>query len=227
MVNKMKQALKRFSSGQALVEFTIMFPVLLIMLSGLMEFGFMMNEYLDVLDGAREAARFGADINPFTDSYADEEDYYRNVAILAEQTMAPVRICIDPPPAPPPLPAPQECEYQADRIIKGDVVISVFGVADTSSGMVVTRFPGGGITPTPGQWSKYGLENSEITTAEVIAMLDPGAPNTGIVIVEVFYHYDQKFRLPWITAFVPDPIRVRSHTIMPAVAAEPTPTPLP
>jgi hypothetical protein len=37
--------------GQSLVEFTVMLPVLLIMLSGLVEYGILLNYYLDIIDG--------------------------------------------------------------------------------------------------------------------------------------------------------------------------------
>jgi hypothetical protein len=87
---------------------------------------------------------------------------------------------------------------------------------------VISRYPSGS-----GEWSKYGKETSQFATSDLSALIDPGAPNTGVVVVEVFYDYPQKFKLPWITAFVPDPIKVRTLTIMPLVAAEPTPTPLP
>ncbi len=39
-------------------------PVLAIMLSGLIEFGFALNQFLNILDAAREGARFGADGDP-------------------------------------------------------------------------------------------------------------------------------------------------------------------
>ena len=50
--------------GQSLVEFTVLLPLLLMMISGLIEFGFMLNYYLDMIDAAREAARFAADDDP-------------------------------------------------------------------------------------------------------------------------------------------------------------------
>src|SRR3990172_781805 len=50
--------------GQSLVEFTILLPVLLVMISGLIEFGFMLNYYLDVIDASREAARWAAGDDP-------------------------------------------------------------------------------------------------------------------------------------------------------------------
>lgn len=51
-------------TGQALVELSIALPVLLILLLGVMEFGFMFSSYLGLLHGAREgvrAAALGAD----------------------------------------------------------------------------------------------------------------------------------------------------------------------
>ncbi len=47
--------------GQSLVEITLLLPVLLIVVSGLLEFGFILNEYLTVMDAARNAARFSSD----------------------------------------------------------------------------------------------------------------------------------------------------------------------
>jgi hypothetical protein len=49
------------SLGQSMVELALLFPVLLILLSGLVEFGFILNEYLSVMDAARNAARFASD----------------------------------------------------------------------------------------------------------------------------------------------------------------------
>ncbi|HEX6988797.1 MAG TPA: TadE/TadG family type IV pilus assembly protein [Bacillota bacterium] len=51
-------------AGQALVELSIALPVLLLLLLGVMEFGFMFSSYLGLLHGAREgvrAAALGAD----------------------------------------------------------------------------------------------------------------------------------------------------------------------
>ena len=44
----------KIRKGQSLVEFTIMLPVLLIMLSGLVEAGIALNVYLDLIDTTRE-----------------------------------------------------------------------------------------------------------------------------------------------------------------------------
>jgi Flp pilus assembly protein TadG len=45
--------------GQALVEFTIILPILLIVVMGILEFGIMLNSYLAIENAAREGARAG------------------------------------------------------------------------------------------------------------------------------------------------------------------------
>ena len=54
-------SLKRKSKGQGLIETALIIPVLLIVLSGLLEFGFLLNDYLAMQDAARNAARFASD----------------------------------------------------------------------------------------------------------------------------------------------------------------------
>src|SRR6185503_15045729 len=48
------------------------------------------------------------------------------------------------------------------------------------------------------------------------------APNSAAIAVEIFYAYDQVLKLPWITPFVPDPIKMWTYTIAPVPAAEPS-----
>ena len=62
--------------GQSIVEFTLLLPLLLMMLSGLIEFGFMLNEYLDLIDTTRETARYLSDQPPFTAGTEYREDFY-------------------------------------------------------------------------------------------------------------------------------------------------------
>jgi nucleoside-specific outer membrane channel protein Tsx len=70
-------------------------------------------------------------------------------------------------------------------------------------------------------------QSSRFSTADIASRLDMSAPNTGYVLVEIFYNYYQKLSLPWITAFVHDPVMLHAFTIMPLTSAEPTPTPIP
>ncbi|WP_291642870.1 TadE/TadG family type IV pilus assembly protein [Clostridium sp.] len=45
--------------GQSLVEFSILLPILLLVLMGILEFGLMLNSYLTINNSAREGARLG------------------------------------------------------------------------------------------------------------------------------------------------------------------------
>jgi hypothetical protein len=190
------------ASGQSMVEFVVILPILLIMISGLIEFGFLLNYYLDLIDGARDGARFGANVDPLLidDGISDCVNttwLYRLVPCVVMQSLAP-QVVLDP--------------------TSDDIVISAFSVA---GGLVTARFP------DADGWTLSGNHVSEFTTAEINAMLDPAAPNTGLVLVEVFYDYQMVMALPWITAFVPNPVVLHAYTIMPNTFVEPTPTPSP
>lgn len=45
--------------GQSLVEFSIILPLLLLVVMGIVEFGMMLNSYLTINNAAREGARYG------------------------------------------------------------------------------------------------------------------------------------------------------------------------
>lgn len=205
------------AKGQGLVETAILLPVLLIVLSGLLEFGFLLNEYMTLQDAVRNAARYASDSDyRYRDSQVNCEttiDFYRQTACLVNRELS------------------REAPYVGLNLANGrdDVVISVFSV-EGPSGVMAARFP-----EDVGEagWSMAedftGTRNqfSTFSTAEMQAKLRGFAPNTGYVLVELFYSYDQKLKLPWITAFVPDPILLRPYAVMPNSSAEPTPTPEP
>ncbi|MDS0525888.1 pilus assembly protein [Clostridium sp. SHJSY1] len=46
-------------NGQALVEFAIILPILLILVMGILQFGMMLNSYLAIENATREGARAG------------------------------------------------------------------------------------------------------------------------------------------------------------------------
>ena len=246
----------RARSGQSLIELALALPVLLLMLTGLMEFGFALNHYLNALDAAREGARFASDGDPLVrdsgNSTCSSLDFYVQTACVAEQTLDPIQL----------------------NPAHDDIVISVFRVLN---GHIIDRWPNCRPTnpddcpndpstypPTNGEWHLWGKGNqcnngmdddgdgavddgcvnpadaigpaestcieatdltchpSHFTTADVEARLDPTAPNTAVILVEVFYAYEQILKLPWLTPFVPDPIRMHSYTIIPVPAAEPS-----
>ncbi len=197
---------KRLPLGQSLVEVALFFPILLIVFSGLIEMGFWLVDYLAVVDAARNAARFASDNYYYIrDSNTDcttTHDFYRQAAcdVLTELKQERPKIVLD--------------------TASDDIVVSAVSVLQNYG--VVARFP-----PPNGWWSYYGHFGSQVSNAEINSRLDLSAPSTGLVVVEVFYHYHQRLKLPWIQAFIPDPILIHAVAIMPLVSAEPTPTPSP
>jgi Flp pilus assembly protein TadG len=205
---KLKGRRRAKSRGQSIVEFMVLLPVLIMMLSGLIEFGFMLNYYLDLIDAAREAARFAANDDPLhndaTGVYQDPNPgFYLRTQTVALQSLnigSGGQITLNP---------------SVD-----DVVISAYGVI---GGNVTQRFPSG-----TGEVSLYSNKNSGLDTVnDIEAKLDSLAPNTGLVSVEIYYDYHMVLGLPWIKAFVPDPVTLYAYSIMPNPHVEPTPTPLP
>ncbi|HSB89064.1 MAG TPA: TadE/TadG family type IV pilus assembly protein [Anaerolineales bacterium] len=197
---------RRRTRGQSLVEFTILLPVLLIMISGLIEFGFMLNYYLDLIDAARESARWAAGDDPIHDDNTGaiidpNPNFYlrtQQVALDSIDVGSGGQISLDP--------------------ATDDVVISAFAV---TGGSVGTRYPSGSPLGLP----LYNRHTSSFTSAEVTALLNPVAPNTGVVLVEIYYDYHMILGLPWIKLFVPDPVTLYAYSMMPNANVEATPTP--
>ena len=202
-----KKEKTRKQKGQSLVEVALVFPLLLMMLSGLIEFGFMLNFYLSLTDSSRETARFFSNFDPFDDNGHDDiNGFYEPAAVFLLENLQPInssdtsrKILLDP---------------GAD-----DVIISVISV---SSGNV-SRYP----HINGGEYRKYGNEVSRFSNADIKARLVDSAPDTGILLVEVLYNYHQVMALPWLSPFLPDPVMLHGYTMMPLSAAEPTPTPRP
>ncbi|NOR90628.1 MAG: hypothetical protein GQ524_10290 [Anaerolineales bacterium] len=191
---------RKKSRGQSIVEFMVLLPLLVMMLSGLIEFGFMLNFYLDLIDGAREIARFGANLDPLEadDGIMDcvnSTYFYRLLPCMADQVLS-EQVVLNP--------------------ATDDLVISAIAAA---GGSVTLRLP------DADGWSYKGNHVSKFTTADITGMLNAAAPATGMVMVEVYYDYHMVLGLPWITMFVPDTITLHAYSIMPNAYVEPTPTP--
>lgn len=186
--------------AQSLVEFAITLPLLLMILGGVVEFGFALNYYLSLIDATREAARFYSNEDPFTAGGADDMTFYSDTAAM-------VRASLDPQVVNP--------SYQGRRIVldpgNDDVIITAFSA---SNGNVI-RFP------SSGSYHLYNNESPVFTDSAIESLLVSGAPNAGILLVEVHYNYHQVLRLPWLLVFVPDPFIMRAYTIMPLAAAQP------
>ena len=207
---------KRKRRGQSLVEFTLMLPILLMLLSGVIEYGFMLNFYLDVIDAARETARFAANDDPIRNDLTGlptpwNLGFEGRAQLLAKQSLDAAsdgRIDWLP---------PVDCST-----IRGDVVLSAFSVLGNT---VDKRYPVGtgdtGVSMCPA--NGY---TSKMTIADVNSILSGASiPNSGFVLIELYYEYEMVLGLPWIQAIVPDPMILYAYSIMPNTNLEPTPTP--
>ncbi len=202
--------------GQSFVEFAILLPVLLILFSGLIEFGFALNMYLDLVDTAREVARFTADANPFPEGEGLQasrysEGFYLDASALADYTLG----------------MAQQIELNTET---DDVVISIFQVegGQVRQDRIPPEFSDGRIDnlSNGGEagWRLHGNYKSRIGSADVQQRIDRMGeipPDTGVVLVELFYEYKMKMGFPWITAFVDNPVLMHAYTFAPNPAARP------
>jgi hypothetical protein len=229
--------------GQSLVEFALMAPLLLLILSGLFEFGFMFNHYLAVLDAARNASRFSSDswydMRDGDTICTSTQDFYRQAACLAVQELASqhptISLCLKG--------HPVTADCPGDYASQDDVIVSVFSVLRNSAApasAVITRFPDD-IACTESGWSyasdlmgqnqcvdRTGLHASHFSSADIQARLRSGAPSTGFVLVEINNNYNMVLGLDWISQFIGDAdgqIQLYIYALWPLVSAEPTSTP--
>jgi len=214
--------------GQSMVELALLFPVLLILLSGLIEFGFILNQYLTLMDSARNAARFASDGLYYQwDNVQDcsTHHFYRQTACLVNQELSMEAPAIKMNDNGTPNNTNDDFLDPADG---NDIIISVFSF--TKNQGITDRHPGG----DESGWSyavdlDYASDKvSRFSSSDVTdSMVDLNSPNTGYILIEIFYNYDHTLKLPWISAVIDDPLLLHSYAFMPLTSAEPTPTPSP
>lgn len=193
-----KRLVKLLKGGQSMVEFAIFLPILLMLLTGVVEFGFMLNQYLSLLHGTRQAARYYSVFTPFNPDGSDNADFYNGAVLEVQNSIRPLKL-----------------DENVD-----DIVVTVFSISENGS---VQRFPKPG--GMGGGWHWRNNDASRFTDEVLNSRLTTGAPATGALLIEVFYDYHHVLGLPWLTAFVPNPTTLYAYTFMPLSAAEPTPTP--
>jgi hypothetical protein len=199
---------KRKSRGQSLVEVAIAFPVLIMLLTGVIEFGFILNFYLSLLDATRDAARLYSGADPFlANGTSDNEDFYKQTAYKVQRVLDPL---ID------------DSGYRGRRILldpaHDDVIVTVYG----AKGNIVTLWRDAGpyhLFPTEGD--PTGNYPSIFTAQNILDTRVTDAPNAGILLVEVHYNYHHVLNLPWFRAILPNPLHLQAYTIMPIRAGEP------
>lgn len=192
----------RKPKGQSLVEFAIAFPIVIMLFSGVVEFGFILNYYLSLLDSTREAARFYSNQDPFAadpNTARNASDwFYADSAAMTKDQLEPRTV------------------NDTSRKIKldpaaDDVIITAYSV----SGNSVVTYPGSG------PYHMYNTQTPTFTTTQLQSQLVAGAPCAGVLVVEVAYSYHQVLALPWLAPFVPNPVVLHAYTVMPLQAIEP------
>jgi hypothetical protein len=218
--NPLRKLNKRKSRAQSLVEVAIAFPLLIMLFSGMVEFGFMLNTYLSLLDATRQEARALANSTPFTSideathTIVDDMAFY-NVAVQGLLDI------LNPPTDP-----------RARHIIlnstRDDIVISVLRVNVSDSTNTITsleRFPQGQPHPYYQRWGNQLSGYADNSTITGLMTRNGATPvRSGILIIEVYYGYDGVLKLPWVTAFM-NTITLHADTVMPLVSAKPPRTP--
>ncbi|MCX7608160.1 MAG: pilus assembly protein [Anaerolineales bacterium] len=203
--------------------------VLAFMLAAVVEFGFLMNNYIAVLNAAREAARFASNSVAISETGANIQEFYVTTSIRALSVLCPNAA---------------NCPIRLTGRNRDDIVISVLSI----SGASYARFPDSNgwslcenhndqlffppyhQTPVALQdqsaWENCTVRSSQLTPSRILSILDPNAPPSGVVLVEIFYNYPQVLGLPLLADFA-NPIPVYIYSAMPLSSAEPTATPSP
>jgi hypothetical protein len=246
-MNWFKAKLQKRTKGQSFIELALVFMALMFIVAGVVELGNLINQYLELIDSAREGAR-AANLQSFYKTTKDPTTHvitkvigdavYDFTAREVWNTMNPGCIPIDintpvlpdkgtgvtlPDPITGCLPTSYLPPAQDSLMgipfdpASDDIVISVVSV----HGGALTRFP------DAQGWSRFGNHVSSVSDSALSSLLDSSAPNTGFVLVEIFYNYHQMLGFPFLSTFLPNPIPVHAYSIMPYPGAEPTPTALP
>jgi Flp pilus assembly protein TadG len=187
------------------VEFAITLPVLILLFSGLVEFGFALNFYLSLLDATREAARIYSNGDPLADDGTDIMTFYSDTATRVLYNLDPQL---------------ENAAFIGRRIeldaSQDDILVTAYAWSENDAGQVtVVRYP------TSGTYSLYHRATSRFTNEMIADRFEPGSPNAGILVVEVYYNYRQRLAIPYLEPFVPNPLPMRAYTIMPLSAVEP------
>jgi hypothetical protein len=212
----------RKTKAQSLVEFAITLPILILLFSGMVEFGFMLNTYLSLQDATRAAARYYANTAPFeienegqpSQTIVYDEQFPVEVANFVVDTLDPdsglaVRqVGIDP---------------TRDNVLVSVISVDVDETATPPEITSIVRYPIGSAYyhhyPDAIPASFYTDENIEnYMTADGTTPVD-----AGLLIIEIYYSYEGVLGLPWTDPFFSDsnPAMLYAATIMPLVAAKP------
>ncbi len=215
---------RRKSRGQSLVEMAIALPAILVLFSGLIEMGFMLNYYLSLLDATRNAARDYAGPSPFDEanSYVDRPGFYFDSSMATGAGWDVLNQL-----------NPLQTTDNTRKVILNpatdDVIVTVYSVVWKTGNHTIQTFPQDGAFSgaVGGRYYLYGnaLPNgshgnqASFTQTTLESQLIEDSPCQGLVVVEVIYQYHQILNLPWMF-WLGSPI-LHAYSVMPNQSAEP------
>ena len=205
---------RKGAKAQSLVEFAITLPILILLFTGMIEFGFMLNTYLSVQDAVRSTARRFSTVNPFDGSGNIDMSFYSGAAEYAIDLLAP---------AGDPDSRQIILENGRDNILISLIAVEVDESTDPDEIIAIDRLDIGG-----DYYKHFGGTNPPSTytddAIEDFMTRDDSAPSdAGLVIVEIFYGYEGTLNLPWtLPFFSPDnPSIMYVSAVMPTIYVKP------
>lgn len=201
------------TKAQSLVEFAITLPLLILLFTGMVEFGFMLNTYLSVQDAVRSTARRYSTINPFDANGDVDPTFYVSAAEYAIDLLAPAGD-----------PDSRQIVLESDR---DNILISLIGVevdetTDPDSIVTIERF-------FTGEYYKHFDDTDPPTLypdssiGDFLTANDAEPSDSGLLIIEIYYGYEGTLNLPWTRPFFsPDnPSMLYVSAVMPTIYAKP------
>jgi Flp pilus assembly protein TadG len=193
------------SRGQSLVEIAISLPLLLMLFASMVEFGFMLNYYMALIDATRYSAREYSNGDPFlTDPNTGTMDdwVFIEAANAVYTQLAPIPNSND-----------TSVKTQLNPATD-DVIVTAYSV----DGTTIQTLNLSGLDAN-GSYHLYGNESPSVTSSSILNSIQSTDPCEGILVVEVDFTYHQVLNLPWL-AWLGSPV-MHADTIMPLSAAEP------
>lgn len=204
---------KQATQAQSLVEFAITLPLLILLFTGMVEFGFMLNTYLSVQDAVRSTARRFSTINPFDENGDIDSTFYESAAAYAIDQLAPAGD-----------PDSRQIVLELDR---DNILISLIGVevdetTDPDSIVTIERF-------FTAEYYKHFDDTDPPTLypdssiEEFLTANDAEPSDSGLFIIEIYYGYEGTLNLPWTRPFFSpdDPSMLYVSAVMPTIYAKP------
>ncbi len=200
-----------------MVEFGITLPILILLFSGMVEFGFMLNTYLSLQDAIRVSARHYSLQNPqikVNGVVVDDPTFYEGAAQAVVDALMP----------PDDSAARQVFVDQTrDNVLISAITISVDESTDPDEIDAITRHPENAqffkLYDATSPDTRYSDERlTDIVTTDNAIPVD-----AGLLIIEVYYSYEGILHLPWTEPFFSEenPTILYNSTIMPLVSAKP------